>query len=174
MTGLPHGSDQALAPVREALLTSAETRADLLRQDAREQAKAVLAAAGDEAARIVSAAVSEGEASARSDAALRSARVRRKAKEIVLAQQNALRRELQHQVREAAVNLRQDASYPTLLAALTERCRAVLGAEATVSEDPAGGVVAQAGSRRLDLSLPTLAARTLDAMSPQVSRLWTQ
>ena len=60
MTGLPKGSDQTLAPVREALRTTAETRADLLRQDAREQAKAVLAAAGDEAARIISAAVSEG------------------------------------------------------------------------------------------------------------------
>jgi len=173
MTGLPKGSDQTLAPVREALRTTAETRADLLRQDAREQAKAVLAAAGDEAARIISAAVSEGEASARSDAALRSARVRRQAQEIVLAQQNALRRELQQRVREAAVSLRQDASYPTLLAVLTEQCRAVLGAEATVTEDPAGGVVAHSGSRRLDLSLPALAARTLDAMSPQVSRLWT-
>jgi len=172
MTGLPHGSDQALAPVREALLTTAEARAHLLRQDAEEQAKAMLAAAGAEAARIISAAVSEGEASARSDAALRSARVRRQAKELVLAQQNALRRELQQQVHDAALTLRQDASYPALLAVLTEQCRAVLGAEVTLSEDPAGGVVAQAGSRRLDLSLPALAARTLDAMSPQVSRLW--
>jgi hypothetical protein len=49
----------------------------------------------------------------------------------------------------------------------------VLGAEATVAEDPAGGVVAQAGSHSLDLSLPALAARTLDDMSLQVSRLWT-
>ena len=93
---------------------------------------------------------------------------------IVLAQQNALHHELQQQVREAAVNLRQDASYPTLMAVLTEHCRAMLGAGATVSEDPAGGVVAQAGSRKLDLSLPALAARTLDAMSPEVSRLWTR
>jgi hypothetical protein len=173
MTGLPHGSDQALAPVREALLTTAETRAELLRQDAGEQASAVLAAARAEAARIISAAISEGEASARAEAALRSARVRRQAKELVLAQQNALRRELQLQVREAALTLRQDASYPALVAVLTEQCSAVLGAEATVSEDPVGGVVAQAGSRRLDLSLPALAARTLDAMSLKVSRLWT-
>lgn len=173
MTGLPHGSDEALAPVRAALLATAETRADAIRQDAEEQARAVVAAAHDEAARIIAAAASEGETSARADAALRSARVRRQAHELVLAQQAALRRELARQVREAAVDLRQDASYPTLLATLTQRCRAVLGAEAVVTEDPAGGVVGQAGSRTLDLSLPALAARTLDAMSPQVSRLWT-
>ena len=172
MTGLPQGSDQMLAPVREALLTAANDRAGLLRQDAREQARTILADARDEAARITSAAVSEGEASARTDAALRSARVRRQAHEIVLAQQNALRRDLQQQVREAAVNLRKDASYPTLLAVLTERCRDVLGAEATVTEDAAGGVVAQIGSRSLDLSLPALAARTLDEMSLEVSQLW--
>ena len=174
MIGLPHASDEALAPVRAALHTAAERRADLLRQDAGEQATALLTAARDEAAGIIAAAVSEGEASARVDADLRSARVRRRAHEIVLAQQSALRSELQQQVRAAAVNLRQDAGYPALLAVLTERCRAVLGAGATVSEDPAGGVVAQAGSRRLDLSLAALAARTLEEMSPQVNRLWTQ
>jgi len=48
----------------------------------------------------------------------------------------------------------------------------VLGAEATVTEHPAGGVVAQIGSRGLDLSLPALAARTLDEMSLEVSQLW--
>jgi vacuolar-type H+-ATPase subunit E/Vma4 len=173
MTGLPHGSDEALIPVRKALLTAAEARAELIRHDARDQAQALLAAARGEAERAISEAVSEGETSARSDAVLRSARVRRQANEIVLAQQDALRRELQQQVREAALNLRQDASYPTLLAVLSEHGRAVLGAEATVIEDPTGGVIVQAGSRRLDLSLPALAARTLDAMSPQVSRLWT-
>lgn len=174
MTGLPKGSEQALTPIREALRTAAQTRADQLCQDATEQATAVAAAAGDEAARIISAAVAQGEASARSDAALRSARVRRQAQETILASQSALRRELQEQVREAATAVRRDSGYPTLLAVLTEQCRAVLGAEATVTEDPAGGVVAHAGSRRLDLSLPTLAARTLDSMSPEVSRLWTR
>ncbi len=173
MTGLPKGSEQALTPLREALRTAAETRADQLRQAAAQQAQATVAAATDEAARIISAAVSQGEASARSDAALRSARIRRRAQETILAQQSALRGELQKQVRDAATAVRRDPGYPALLAVLTEHCRALLGPEATVTEDPAGGVVARAGSRRLDLSLPTLAARTLDGMSPEVSRLWT-
>lgn len=174
MTRLPKGSEQALTPVREALRSAAETRAEQLRQDATEEAKEVVAAADDEAARILSAAVSDGQASARADAALRSARARRQAHEVVLAQQSALRHELQEGVREAAVAVRKESAYPMLLAILKERCLAVLGGDAVVTEDPAGGVVARAGSRSLDLRLPTLAARTLDAMGPEVSRLWTR
>ncbi|MHB1009675.1 MAG: hypothetical protein ACYC1E_10655 [Propionibacteriaceae bacterium] len=173
MTGLPKGAEDALTPVREALLAAAEARAEQLRDDAAQRAAAIVASAQEEAVRITSAAASQGEASARSDAALRSARVRRHAQEVVLAQQAALRRELQKQVREAALSVRDDPRYPFLLASLTDRCRAVLGADASVSEDPSGGVVGRAGSRRLDLSLPALAARALDSMGPEVSRLWT-
>jgi vacuolar-type H+-ATPase subunit E/Vma4 len=154
------------------LAAAQEEAADILRE-AGEEALALLDAARSEADRIRSAAAEEGEATARSQAALRSARARRQAHEAVLARRNALRLELQRQVRQCAVALRADPRYPRLVARLTEQSHARLGPEATVAESPQGGVVAEAGSRRLDLSLPVLAARTLEAMTREVGELWT-
>jgi vacuolar-type H+-ATPase subunit E/Vma4 len=59
------------------------------------------------------------------------------------------------------------------MAQLIEQSHALLGPEATVAESPEGGVIAEAGSRRLDLSLPVLAARTLESMTQEVRELWT-
>lgn len=173
MTELPQGSAAALAPVRESLLATAAATAAEIRADAHEQAQALLDAATREADRIRADAVASGEAVARSEAALRTARVRREAGEVVLARRNALRLELQRQVRESALALRTDARYPELLARLREHGRALLGADATITEDPDGGVIAEAGSRRLDLSLPTLASDTLESMISEVSALWS-
>jgi len=130
-------------------------------------------AAQRDADRIRGVAAAEGAEAARSQAFLRSARVRRQAHEIVLARRNALRLDLQHQVCQAAVKLRADPRYPQLLARLTEQSHALLGPGATVTESPLGGVVAWAGSRRLDLSLPVLATRTLESMTQEVCELWT-
>jgi len=172
MTGLPPGSDATLAPVCESLLATARATVADTRDGAREQAQALLDAAQLEADRIRAAAASEGEAAARSEAAMRSARVRRQAHEAVLAQRNALRLDLQGQVRGSAMALRTDPRYPSLLARLTERSHALLGPDATVTESPSGGVIAEAGSRRLDLSLPALAAETLNRMTSEVDDLW--
>ena len=161
MTGLPQRSATALAPVRGSLLTAAQKEAADIRRDASEQALALLHTA-------------RREATARSGAALRSARVRRQGHETVLARQNALRLELRRQVRESAAALRTDPRYPPLLTRLTEQSHALLGPDATVAESPDGGVVAEAGSRRLDLSLPTLATRTLESMTQEVRQLWTR
>lgn len=171
MTGLAPDSDAALAPVRQALRAAAEKQAAEYRDDARRQATALLEAARAEAAGILAAAAKEGEAAARSESALRSARARREAHELVLAQRRSLRLELHRRVREAAAGLTSDPRYAGLMAWLTEQCRELLGPEATVSESPDGGVVAEAGSRRLDLSLPVLAEITLDLM-PEESELW--
>ena len=102
-----------------------------------------------------------------------SARVRREAHETVLAQRSAIRAELQRQVAEAATALQSDPRYAELVARLTERCRAMLGQDAVVAPSPHGGVVATSGSRHLDLSLPTLAAQTLEAVTGEVSGVWT-
>lgn len=172
MTGLPVGSDAALAPVRESMLETARATADSIRSTARKQAQSIMAAAMEEAERIRTTAITEGEAAARSEAALRSAGVRRQAHETVLTRRNALRLEVLRQVREASVALRDDPRYPDLVARLTARSHAQLGPDATVTESPDGGIIAQAGSRRLDLSLPILAALTLESMTPEVSALW--
>ncbi|HEX5332250.1 MAG TPA: hypothetical protein VFW79_06365 [Cellulomonas sp.] len=173
MTPLPERSVAALDPVRESLLSAARARAEQLGRSAQEEADAVRAAAQHEADEILAAAVADGERTARSAAALRSARVRREAHETVLAQRSAIRAELQRQVAEAATALQSDPRYAELVARLTESCRAVLGRDADVSPSPLGGVVARSGSRHLDLSLPTLAAQTLEAMADDVSEVWT-
>jgi regulator of protease activity HflC (stomatin/prohibitin superfamily) len=173
MTGLAPEADTALEPVRTALRAAAEKQAARLRDDAGRQAGALLDAAWAEAARILADAATEGEAAARSEAALRSARARREAHELVLARRSALRLELHRRVREAAAGLKSDPRYAELMTRLTEQCAELLGAGASVSESPDGGVVAEAASRRLDLSLPVLAEMTLDSM-PEVRELWTR
>ncbi|WP_205759923.1 hypothetical protein [Arthrobacter sp. PAMC25564] len=173
MTGLAPEADAALGPVRQALRAAAEKQATELRDDAGRQAAALLDAARAEAAGILAAAATEGETAARAEAALRSARARRQAHELVLAQRSSLRLELHRRVREAAAGLKSDPRYAELMARLTEQCRELLGPDASVSESPEGGVVAEAGSRRLDLSLPALAELTLDSI-PGVRELWTR
>ncbi|MDJ0348014.1 hypothetical protein [Cryobacterium sp. PH29-G1] len=138
------------------------------------QAQALVDAAQLKAATILAAATADGEAAAQSESRMRSARVRRQAHEAVLTTRNALRLQLQGQVRESALALRTDERYPTLLDRLTERSRMLLGPDTTVTESPDGGVIAEAGSRRVDFSLPTLAAGTLDRMAPEVDGLWSR
>ncbi len=173
MTGLSPESDAALEPVRRALRSAAEQQASELKDEAGRQAGALLDAARAEAAAILAAATRESEDAARSEAALRSARARRQAHELVLAQRSSLRLELHRRVREAAAGLTSDPRYPELVTRLTEQCRQLLGPDAGVSESPEGGVVAEAGPRRLDLSLPVLAEMTLDA-TPAARELWTR
>ena len=173
MSALAPESDAALAPVRTALRTAAEQRAAELRDDASRQAGTLLDDARAEAAAILAAATKDGEDAARSEAALRSSRARRRAHELVLAERSSLRLELHRRVRAAAAGLTSDPRYPDLLTRLTEQCRQLLGPEAKVSESPEGGVFAAAGPRHLDLSLPVLAEMTLDSM-PVARELWTR
>lgn len=173
MTGLPAESDAALEPVRMALRSAADKQVAELRDDAGRRATALLDAARAEAAQILAAAGSEGEAAARSEAALRSARARRQAHELVLAQRSSLRLELLRRLKASASGLKADPRYAELMGRLADQCRELLGPETSISESPDGGVVAEAGSRRLDLSLPLLAEMTLDSM-PEVRELWTR
>ncbi|WP_024285176.1 hypothetical protein [Cellulomonas sp. KRMCY2] len=172
MTGLPSGSAPALEPVRRWLRDTAEEAAAELGAAAVDEVAAVVAAAREEAERIRRDAAAQGAAEARSAAALRSAQVRRRAGESVLAQQEALRLALRRDVAHAATALLTDPRYPDLVDRLTAHARAVLGADATVVQSVDGGVVAERGSRRLDLSLPVLAAQALDARQQEVERLW--
>ncbi|TDW30138.1 hypothetical protein [Cryobacterium psychrophilum] len=172
MTTLQPEAEAALAPVREALLATARKTAAQIQEDAQAQAQVLLDAAHGEADRIRAGAAATGESAGRSQAALRSARTRRQAHETVLTQQNNLFLELRREVAESATALRSDPRYPDLLDRLTERARAALGPDATLTESSDGGGIAERGSRRLDLSLPTLALSTLDSLSAEISPLW--
>jgi len=172
MTALPRTSIAALEPVRAALRTAARHEVAQIRDAARAEAAATLEHGRREAEQIRTEAVAEGTAVARGSAALLSARARREAHEVVLAQQQQVHASLVDAVTAAVSALRDDRRYPRLVDRLTELCGEILGPDVVVTESPTGGVVAERGERRLDLSLPALAAAALDAMAPEVSALW--
>lgn len=172
MSRLPQGSDSALDPVRAALHRTTQTQARQVEDAARSEAEAILHQARRQAAEISSTAEREGAEAARAEAAGRSARVRRQARGLVLARQEALRSELRRQVLDQVRELRRDPRYPRILVRLTARADKVLGPMASVTESAKGGVTAVAGSRRLDLSLPTLADQAIEDHAGEVRRLW--
>lgn len=169
---LPTGSAAALGPVQSALVAEARASADAVLAEAREEAERRREEARERAARILADSRAEGEQQARSAVAARMARRRREARALGLEAQRDLHDELRRRCRDAARALREDPDYPRLRERLTEHAMAVLGGDATVEESPDGGVVATAGSRRLDLSLPALADREVDRLGAEVMRLW--
>lgn len=173
MTGtLPAGSAAALAPVQAKLRAQAETDAHSALERARRQASQIRAEARSRAAGILADSKAEGEEQARAAVAARVVRRRREARDVVLAVQRNLYDELRRASRNAARALRDDPGYPEILRRLTERAVAAMGPGASVQESPDGGVVAEAGSRRLDLSLPVLAEREVDRLGAEVEWLW--
>lgn len=172
MSRLPAGFDAALEPVRYALRRQAEAEAGRSADAARRQADDILASARAQAEQIRAAAARQGTEAARAEATGRSAQVRREARRTVLAQQEALRSALIRQVQDQARELRSDPRYPQMLRRLTERADALLGPMASVTESYKGGVTGSAGSRHLDLSLPSLAAQAMEKHAGEVHRLW--
>ncbi|HZK06347.1 MAG TPA: hypothetical protein VFC82_10980 [Actinomycetaceae bacterium] len=172
MTRLPDAADAALEPLREALLADAHGQAEANRHAAEAEAAVILEAAEQEAARIRAKAAAAGEEVALSEATQRSARVRRESQEVVLAAQNEVWLGLRRSVRQTAEALRTDPRYPALQAVLRALAAEQLGADAVVAEADGGGVFADAGARRLDLSLGTLAGAVLDSMGPELPGLW--
>lgn len=173
MKVLPPEADAALTPLRQAMLATSSAAAETIRSAASEQAAALIAQARHEADSIRERARADGEAVARAHAELASARARRRAHDTILAAQNSLRQALLVEVGNAATALRDDPRYPALRAGLQDYALGILGPDAQVRESPAGGIIAEAGSRRLDLTLPVLALTTVAAMPQQVSSLWT-
>ena len=171
---LPADAEAALAPLRARLLDDARATASGILAEAREKADALEAEAEEEAAGIRATAAAAGVETARSEVALRAARVRRQAHERVLAAQSDLRLEVHRRVRERAMALVEDPRYPALLERLRAQARASLGPGAVLTESPDGGLVAEAGSRRLDLTLRTLADIMFEAAADEVTRLWVE
>lgn len=169
---LPAGSAAALAPVQSKLRAQAEADAQTRLDQARHQADQIRAEAQARAAGILADSRAEGEEQARAAVAARVVRRRREARDVVLSVRRELYDELRRASRDAARALCDDPDYPEILRRLTERAVAAMGPEASVQESPDGGVVAQAGSRRFDLSLPVLAEREVDRLGAEVERLW--
>jgi len=164
--------EDALEPVRAALLARARAEAARLLAAADADAAAALDAAAEESRRIHHQARAEVQKYAQALAAEHEARVRRETRTVVLAAQRAAYDELRRRARDGARRLRDDPAYPSLLARLRKRAHAELGPDADIHEHPDGGLVAAVAGRRLTLTLTALADRAVDDLGATVEGLW--
>jgi vacuolar-type H+-ATPase subunit E/Vma4 len=163
-----------LDPVREALLAQAEAEAEQLVEQAAERAAAHVAQAEEHSAALIRRARAEGVAAAEREAASELTQARRRARTLVLEAQRRVYEELRRQAHASAEVLRSQPEYRELVERLASRARERLGPDAELELDPPlGGVVARAGNRRLDLTLPALVDRCLAERATQLERLWT-
>ncbi|MCC3283827.1 hypothetical protein [Arthrobacter caoxuetaonis] len=172
MSALPRSAGPALEPVREAIRRDAEERAREVVDAATRQAEDIRGRAREEADGIRSRSDADGRDAARTEAALRSARLRRRAGGIVLSQEEELREQLRSEVLAEMAQLRTDPRYPRLLDALRAQARTLLGRQAQLEEAPEGGIIGRLGSRSVNLSLPALADAALERHAGEVRTLW--
>ena len=155
---------EAFAPLASALLERADRDARTAVARADEDALAVVAQARTEADALLADARAKGVADGAAVSAAERMRAEREASRIVHEAQSAAREDLRRAAREAVRGLRHDPQYPAMIEALRARATDALGPGATVTELEAGGIVAEAGSRRVELSLDALADDLMDRM----------
>lgn len=148
-----------LVPVREALLRIARADADAVLTAADRDVAELLADADAEASQLRARARAQAEEDTAALEAAEHSRVLREARSIELRARTAAYEALLSAAAAAARSrLAQD---PEVVAAMTERAHAVLGAGATLTRTPDGGLVAEAEGRRLGLPLATLVERAV-------------
>jgi vacuolar-type H+-ATPase subunit E/Vma4 len=173
VTSVVPAQAEALAPVRGRMLETASAEADRIVAKARSEAAALVRDAHRRAAEVVALAQAQGRADgARSAAAARS-RGREQATSIVLGARLEALEELRREVLAAITGLRTDPGYAQLLLRLTATAARVAGPDATVTVQPAGGVLARSSGVLVDCTLPRLADLAVDALGDQVRELWT-
>jgi hypothetical protein len=156
----------------------------VLDQAAEEAARAVQAAerhrlesvakARSGADSVVEGGRSAGEADGRAEAARQAVAARRRARSRLLAARRGLYEQLQRQSLAAAQEFRAQSAYPALVERLERAARAELGDDAVIELDPGGlgGLIARAGPRMVDYSLPALVGRCVEALGVSVEELW--
>lgn len=162
-----------LRPVGAALLARARADAERVLADADAEAAEVVARAETEAEAIRAEARAQGEADAAGVLATERARARRQARAVILLAQREALEGLRTQVLRELPVLRSDPAYGTWSSGLTDWVRAVLGADALVTEHPDGGVVGEVSGRRVAFTLVGLADQALDALGSDVEGLWS-
>jgi vacuolar-type H+-ATPase subunit E/Vma4 len=165
----------ALRPLHAELLRRARAEADQILADANAEARDVLDGAENEAHRIIDNARAAGAAEALMAQAAERARTRRAHQSGVLAAQRNGYEQLRARATDAVHQLRDEPGYPALRERLAARAVQVLGTGTgvVVTEDPAGGIVAEAAGRRLDLSLTAFAERALERVEVDIDGLWS-
>ncbi|MEU8279640.1 V-type ATP synthase subunit E family protein [Microbispora bryophytorum] len=156
----------------EALLRQARLNADAVTRAAEHDAAQTIEDARQQAREIIAAAREQGEAEAKAhSAAVRAQSARHARSSELAARRNALE-ELRRRAGAAVHALRDDPCYPRLVKRLGELAREAGGDDLVVREHPDGGVVAEGRGRRVDCSLEALANRAVDALGAEVERLW--
>lgn len=150
-----------LGPVRDALLGLAHRDARRVLDAADADAAGTLAQAGREAEQIRAAARAEATADARTRLAAEESRINRDARAVELQARRAAYDEL---VRRAHVAVRALSDEPGLRQQLEGLARAELGADATMTASPDGGLVAELGGRRVSYLLSALAERAVSEL----------
>ena len=162
----------ALQPARAELLRRAGADADRTIDDARREAARIIEDATETARQVTEKARAAGEAAGTAVAAAEAASLRLALRRELLAAQDDAYRQWRERGCEAVLRLRDEPGYATWQRALVRTARKALGEGARVSDHPGGGVIAEHGRRRLDLSLSAIAARALEAIAPEVAALW--
>jgi vacuolar-type H+-ATPase subunit E/Vma4 len=163
----------ALQPLRRELLRRARSDADSQVAAAREDAAATLARAHARAADLLATARSRGEQRAEAELAAGRAAARHARRAEILEVQRDAFEQLRAASRAAVCGLRDEPGYPLLRENLRRTAKDLLGPDAAITDDPAGGIVAAADGRRIELTLPALADRALDAAAAEIGGLWT-
>jgi vacuolar-type H+-ATPase subunit E/Vma4 len=166
------GSD-SLSPVREHMLHSARTEADLILAEAHSQAASILRQARRGAEEAIERARAQGQTETAHAAAAERTRGREQARSIVLGARREAHQELRDRVLAAAIALRREPGYERLLGRLTVMAAAAAGRDPAVAVQPAGGVEARSDGVVVDCTLPRLAALAVDALGDRVRELWT-
>jgi hypothetical protein len=169
----PLGSRQelALAPVRAALRRSAAAEAGQILAGARSAADVLLEQARRDAASVISKAREEGRAQAAPLARAEISRGQREARATALRAELHARDDLELRISSAIIGLKDEPGYRELADGLAKLALRAAGPGATVSEHPAGGVVARAPGVLVDCSLPRIAQRAIAALGPRIREL---
>jgi hypothetical protein len=165
----PAPPQQALEPVRAALLARARRRADQLRSEADDAARQLLAAARDAGDQLRNAARTQGEADARVAVRVAQARARQRARGIVLAAQREVYEELR---RRAIAAVGTELARPAARARLAATLHGRLGPGAELTDTGGGGMTAATSDGRLVTATPEeLVDRALAVID--LEQLWT-
>jgi vacuolar-type H+-ATPase subunit E/Vma4 len=163
-----------LDPLVAALVDRARRDAAEVLAAAEAEAQQVLGAARADADALLAEARSRGAADAAALLAAERARAERTARGVVLAAQQAAHESARQAAREAVSQLCDDPAYPPLVAALRARAVRELGPGVEVTELAGGGLVAEAGGRRLEFDLADLADDLLDSLDRDRAELWAR
>lgn len=160
----------ALAPVRAALLARARAEAGRELAAAHLDADALLATARAETQSILDTAAEEGRADAALSIAAEHEKARRAARALELTAQREIYDELRQRVTAEVGRAFTD---PVRRDQLVAVIRAELGPRATVRDAPGGGMTGQAAGRVVDLGVEAVTGRAVDALGDGVRALWT-